>query len=774
MHTAKRVLLVFGAAGIVASSVTAGRLGQVIWLLTALVCGAPLIVRVWRDRRAVTAPWRLVVLGLAVRLASDVVWAAEDLRHDGAVPFPSWNDAGYLVSYGLLLAGLIRATGGRARTALLDASIIAAGLALVDWMFLVHPYLHHADPGGPGATALALLYPVCDLVLFATGVRVLFAGARYSPANRLVLLGLGLLLAANFIFFAHAATGTTRSVDVLDNALWLLSYVALGLAGLQRTVPGAGERHTADAHVMSRGRVVMFAVAAVIGPGAFVVQRGASGNDHLFVPALISATLSLLLVLRLGGVARVAQRRSAELDLHAGELERRGRELTEALAEREALEHQLRHGALHDPTTGLANRALLTQRMEWALTRADDQGRHALILLDLDRFTDVNDAHGHGFGDEVLVAVTTRLRGVAAPADTLARLGGDEFALFVEDVDALRAGHLAEHLRAELKAPLMVGARTVHLTASLALVHLTPKAAPRDAVADAELALRAAKRAGRDRVTVYRPDLRAAREAFTRISAGLRHAVDRGELAVHYQPVVELPSARIVAVEALLRWSPPSGPVPPLDFIPVAEETGMIVPIGAWVLEQACRDAKEWHDRHGTSLTVNVSVRQLAEPGFADQVLRTLARTGLPAEALVLEITESVFVGVADDAAPLLAALDGLRTHGIRVAIDDFGTGYSSLSYLTQLPVDILKIDRSFVPADAGAAADDHAFTRAVLQLGTSRRLPAIAEGIETSEQAELLHDLGCRLAQGYHFARPGPVAQVDAAFLRLNPALTP
>ena len=171
---------------------------------------------------------------------------------------------------------------------------------------------------------------------------------------------------------------------------------------------------------------------------------------------------------------------------------------------------------------------------------------------------------------------------------------------------------------------------------------------------------------------------------------------------------------------------------------------------------------------------MNVSVRQLAEPGFADQVLRTLARTGLPAAALVLEITESVFVGVADDAAPLLAALDGLRTHGIRVAIDDFGTGYSSLSYLTQLPVDILKIDRSFVPTDTATAGEDHAFTRAVLQLGTSRQLPAIAEGIETEEQARLLHDLGCRLAQGYHFARPGPVAQVDAAFLRLNPALTP
>ncbi|GAB3824171.1 hypothetical protein ACFPIJ_63000 [Dactylosporangium cerinum] len=376
MHTTKRVLLAFGAAGIVASSLTTGRLGHVIWLLTAIVCASPLLLRVWRNRGTVAAPWRLVVLGFAVRLASDVMWCVEDVRHDGAVPFPSWNDIGYLASYGLLMAGLVRAAGGRARTALLDASIIAAGPALVDWMFLVHPYLHHADPGGPGATALALLYPMCDLVLFATGVRVLFADARSSPANRLVLLGAGLLLAGNFIFFAHAATGTTRSVDLLDNALWLLSYLVLGLAGLRRELPVTGSQEpSGDGQAMSRARIVAFAGAAVIGPLMFVLQRTFTDGDgdHLMVPATVSGSLSLLLVLRLGGLARVAQRRSAELDLHAGELERRGRDLAEALVEREALEHQLRHGALHDPTTGLANRALLIQRMEWALTRNDDQ-----------------------------------------------------------------------------------------------------------------------------------------------------------------------------------------------------------------------------------------------------------------------------------------------------------------------------------------------------------------------------------------------------------------
>ncbi|MEV6923042.1 bifunctional diguanylate cyclase/phosphodiesterase [Dactylosporangium sp. NPDC051485] len=765
-----RYLMLAGAAAIAGSSLAAAPLNRILWLLGALVCAAPGLARMARRRTAIAPAWRLVGAGLAVRLAADLVWTVEDLIHHGDVPFPSWNDLGYLASYALLAAGLIGAAGGRARTALLDASIVAAGVAVIDWMALVHPYLHHHAIGRL-ALSLALVYPICDLVLLAAAVRVLFTGAVRNRANLLVLAAVGLILAANTIFFAHAAHGSHRSVALVDNALWLCSYLAFGLAGLHPRLFGERDAQPQEPRgAVSTRRILLFGAATLLGPTATVIRlAGAHGAlapgewRHLVVPAILAGLLSVLLVTRLGGLARLAQRRLAELDEH-------GRRLSVALLERESLEHQLRHGALHDPVTGLANRALLTQRMEWALGRPDARHRHTLLLLDVDRFTDVNDAHGIGFGDEALIALAYRLRTLAAPADTLARIGGDEFALFAEhgtgDPAQAReqAEQLAELLRAEVKAPLKVGGRVVHLSASIGLVHIDGHD-PREAMADAELALRAAKRGGRDRVTRYKAELRIAREAFTRISAGLRHAVERGELAVHYQPVVELPSGRIVAVEALLRWTPAGGPVPPDEFIPVAEETGLILPIGAWVLERACRDARAWYERHGTSVTVNVSVRQLAEPGFADEVLAVLARTGLPADALVLEITESVFAGDAD---ALPVALDRLRGHGIRIAIDDFGTGYSSLSYLHQLPVDLLKIDRSFVPAEPDG---DHSFTRAVLQLGSSRSLPAIAEGIETAEQAELLHALGCRLAQGYHFAKPGPAAQVEAAFARLNPA---
>ncbi|MEV1288970.1 EAL domain-containing protein [Micromonospora sp. NPDC049679] len=652
----------------------------------------------------------------------------------------------------------------------------------MDWVFLFHPYLHHTGLTGL-APALALAYPLFDLALFACAMKVLFSVSARSPANRLVLLAIGAMLAGNTLFFANAAGAPDRSVEVLDNGLWLASYLLLGVAGLHPALlwtarPGDNRRTPLTAR-----RTMAFAVATLIGPACLlgmIATTEPGGWDrtewhHLAVPATLSGALSVLLVLRLSLVARVAQRRTLELDRRTVELDRQAGDLAEALRERQALEQQLRHHALHDPLTGLANRGLLAERMEWAFSRRDGGTRHALLLLDLDGFKDVNDTLGHGSGDELLLDVALRLRELVSPADTLARLGGDEFALFLEDVEPVQAVDLAEQIRGAMKVPLLIGGRDVYLSASIGLVQITdPRVTPQDALRDADLALYAAKRGGRDRVTPFRPEMRAAREAFTWLADGLRHALAIDQLAVHYQPVVELSSGRAVAVEALLRWTLPArGPISPAEFIPVAEETGLIIPLGAWVLRRACADARRWYDRYGISLTVNVSGRQLAEPDFADLVLRTLTEVGLPPEALILEITETVLIGSADEGAGRsLAALERLREHGVRIAIDDFGTGYSSLSYLAQLPVDILKIDRSFVPATGAASSDDHAFTRAVLQLGASRRLPAIAEGVETEEQARLLREMGCPLAQGFLFARPGPVDVVDATLAASNTEL--
>jgi diguanylate cyclase (GGDEF)-like protein len=400
-----------------------------------------------------------------------------------------------------------------------------------------------------------------------------------------------------------------------------------------------------------------------------------------------------------------------------------------------------------------------------------------LLLLDLDRFKDVNDTYGHPIGDELLVHVARRLREHVTGTDTVARLGGDEFAMLLDNTTTAGLYDTAKRVVEALQAPFAVSGRELYVTTSVGLLTMDPTASAAEALRDADLALYAAKAAGKNCVVAYQPQMRADRLYLTRLASGLRHAIQRQEFALHYQPIVQLATGAVMGVEALLRWNPDTGPVPPNTFIPIAEETGLILPIGSWVLDQACRDARGWHDRHGTVLTVNVSARQLRERTFPQTVLDALRDSGLPAPALVLEITETALLAVGDaETRSIIARLEQLRSHGIRVAVDDFGTGYSSLSYLRHLPVDILKIDRAFTPesSDDETSAENQAFTRAILQLSHTLELNTIAEGVETAGQARLLHEMNCQLAQGFHFARPMPAAAMSRLLAEPPPATTP
>jgi diguanylate cyclase (GGDEF)-like protein len=426
--------------------------------------------------------------------------------------------------------------------------------------------------------------------------------------------------------------------------------------------------------------------------------------------------------------------------------------------------------ALHDPLTGLANRGLVVERLGQCLARAQRRpGSVAVLFLDLDRFKVVNDSLGHAVGDDILVEVARRLERVMRSADMVAHLGGDKFVVLAEDVAVDEAVGLARRLRAAVAAPIRLPAgQPVVVTASVGIALSSPEATgpaagPSSLLWDADVAMYRAKDTGRDRIQVFEDGLRAGSLDRFRSEAMLRHALDHDGLRLEYQPLVDLATGTLAGAEALVRVQHPDGGlIPPAEFIPVADETGLVVPLGAWVVEQAAAQSAAWQalqpaDAAPMMVAVNLSGRQLHSPGFAVAVGAAIAASGADPGQLCFELTENTLLD-ADSGS--VVTLERLKELGVRLAIDDFGTGHSSLTWLRRLPADFLKIDRTFV-AGLGRHAGDTAIVRAVIDLGRALGLTTIAEGVETAVQLEALRDLDCRWAQGYHFARPGPAEAV-------------
>jgi diguanylate cyclase (GGDEF)-like protein/PAS domain S-box-containing protein len=429
------------------------------------------------------------------------------------------------------------------------------------------------------------------------------------------------------------------------------------------------------------------------------------------------------------------------------------------IQERKSLEEQLTHQAFHDPLTQLANRALLSNRVEHARARSLRDGKPcAVLLLDLDDFKAINDSLGHAAGDQVLIEVARRIETCIRAGDTAARLGGDEFALLLEDTaDASRALEVAQRIAAALKSPVKLDGREAFLTASMGLAISSPEEGEGEILGNADVALYLAKEKGKGLCETFEPGMRMAVVRRIALEADLRRALDRRELLLHYQPIIDLQTGRPVGAEALLRWQHPErGLLPPLDFIPLAEESGLIVPIGYWVLEEACRSARRWPRRaEPLHVSVNLSARQLQEPDLVDRVREALRAARLEPSRLVLEITESLIMLETRTIIPRLRAL---KTLGLRLAIDDFGTGYSSLAYLQNLPVDVLKIDQSFIRGRLPSGSKGLSpLARGIVDLGKAMQLVMVGEGIERIEEADALRTSGCELGQGYHFSRPVP-----------------
>jgi len=439
-----------------------------------------------------------------------------------------------------------------------------------------------------------------------------------------------------------------------------------------------------------------------------------------------------------------------------------GRDVTE----RHVLEGQLRHQALHDGLTGLANRTLLTDRVGHALSRRAGQvGGVVVLFIDLDDFKTVNDSLGHAAGDELLKEVGSRLSGALRAGDTAARLGGDEFAMLLENVADLDVVlEIIARIQAALRNPFVVAGRARDVTASIGVARdQGGPAEADDLLRNADVAMYQAKSKGKNRHEVFEAGMHTlVRERFE-LKGDLGTALEKGQFHLLYQPVVSLLRGEITGVEALLRWQHPAqGLVSPDVFIPLAEETGFIVPLGQWVLEEACGQLQRWRDRHGRqemTMSVNVSVRQLQAPGLSTQVERALRRSGIPARSLTLEITESILMADLDVATRQLAELKNLN---VVLAVDDFGTGYSSLGYLQGFPVDAVKIDRSFIQP-LGLRPQQTDLIRAIVDMARSLGLGTVAEGIEEPEQAVILRALGCESAQGFHYSRPVSAEAIDA-----------
>ena len=691
-----------------------------IGLLSCLMI--PLAVRVHRPARR--AMWYWFAAGQTTWVCGDLVWEYyKYVLHQE--PYPSAADFFYLSAYPMLVVGLVLLSRGRRRgsdlAGLVDPAIVAIGIGLVFWVFVMHPI-------AAGSTAstlervIGVAYPAADALLLAILARFFTSAGRRSASARLLSVAALLLLAADVAYSLVSLYSESDGGSLLD-AGWLLSYVGWAAAALHPSMrwTGTTTSQPSDARIGS-SRLVLLAVCSLLAPALlFVPGIGGDPVDRLAI-AIGAVLLFVLVVLRMSGFVAQVQRQA----------------------------DQLEDLAMADDLTGLANR----RRLEQGLTDGLAAGPLQVALLDLDDFKEVNDALGHAVGDRLLEAVAARLARAAGPGALVARMGGDEFAVLLTGADVPAADDAVTRLVDSLREPVHAGGHDLLIGVSIGVADGTGTDDPVEVLRRADVAMYAAKTAGETHRR-HAADLDDTADEQARLGAELRTALDTGQFRMVYQPIVELPHGRLRAVEALVRWDHPErGLISPDRFIPAAEHNGLIVELGEWILRSACAQAVEWQADWGARaperISVNVSARQLAQPGFTAVVARALTDTGLPVGKLTVEVTETAVFGGGQ----AVQTLNELHELGVRIALDDFGTGHSSLGLLQTVPVDVLKVDKSFV--DNITMAGRHAvIATALIRVSEGLGLTAVAEGVETAEQAEELYRLGYQLAQGYHFGRP-------------------
>ena len=709
-----------------------------------------------REHPRLRSAWRLLALGSAIYLGGDIAQTVYELQ--GQLPYPSVADALYLLFYPVMLWGLLRVPAYHGNLAErvrlgLDLAVVAIGGTGIVMYVVLGPTVIQ---GGPDAlqTAISVAYPVGDMVLLVGLASVLLRRTAKSSSRAFQFMAAGLVLfvAADLVYGYINLHSTYQGGDPVDS-LWMIAIALFAVAGAAQTAP-VPVIDVADGYNRRRASWAPY-IAVASGYGLLLINER---HDHLLPDGYIVLTAVLLATL-------VSVR--------------------QFLAQRDLLQiqGQLSHQSLHDSLTGLPNRALVIDRAEQMLARAGRvQAPVAALYIDIDGFKRVNDSFGHAAGDELLRTVAERLSESLRQGDTVARLGGDEFVVLMEsyfpDSDPeLVAQRICEAV-ARPSALRSANGRTLSVSASVGIavgLHVSAE----ELLRDADFALYEAKHAGKNRWMKFESTVHAVAQDRIDLAADLEQALAEAQFFLLYQPLFALRSETLIGVEALIRWRHPvRGVVSPDAFIPLAEETGMIVAIGRWVLQTACQRAADWHRQgHTIGMSVNVSATQLDDDRLFGDVAQALTTTGLDPATLTLEITETALMRDASAAARRLTRLKEL---GVRIAVDDFGTGHSSLAYLRQFPVDALKIDRSFV-SEADGSRESMALIETFIRLGQALGLETVAEGIEQRPQLRHLQDEKCDSGQGFLLGRPLAAVAIDdllRARARVStvrsPALTP
>jgi len=739
----ERPWIAFLAAGVVFTftheAIDSTLARDVVYLLVVTCTPVAIVIGVRIHRPTLVLPWYLMAAGQLLWVLGDAVYTwLEDVEQ--VAPFPSAADVLYLAAYPMNTLGILLLLRGRSAhrdpAGLLDSAIVTAGLGLLSWVMLAKPTIAWAREDSLLVASVAVAYPLADILLVAVLMLLVTSPSGRSRSLRLLLVAIAVQVVADSLFLVLDLSGI--GAGVAFNWLWMLSYVLWGasalhpsMAAFSRPSPHAEQMH------FRRTRMVAMTVAALVAPGILGVQQ-LLGTELDVTAVVIASALIVALVL-------------ARMRFAIGQI-------ASAKAELEKLQQELAHAAAHDALTGLPNRSRLQQQLAAALARAQRRGDLvACLFLDLDGFKAVNDNHGHPAGDHVLRVVAERLLGELRAGDTAARLGGDEFVVVLDPVaDEAAAVAVAHRIVAAIsRAIVLPDGEEATVGASVGVAFNHDSGTDDEALmGEADTAVYRAKAAGRGRVEVSSPSLGHELARTADLEAALAHAIDHDELQVHHQPIVDLRSGVALGHEALVRWDRPGvGLLPPAAFLPTAERSDLVCDLDAWVLRWALQDlaGRLSEDPSGDLVaTVNLSGRHVNAGRAVGDVRAALQATDVDPRRLVVELTETV--GIQDLA--VVGQLHELRELGVRIALDDFGTGYSSFAQLTRLPLDWIKIDRSYL---AGSVPAARPLLELMVEAAHVAGLFVVVEGVEQPDQLDLLRRIGVDAAQGFLLGRPVP-----------------